>query len=74
VKGSLSLAPPASSADASPSSPRKEALLVDLHKTGQKSPSDLAELFGVGRSTVYRALERAADTSPAGNAGAAPAI
>jgi len=51
-----------------------EALLVDLHKTGQKSPSDLAELFGVGRSTVYRALERAADTSPAGNAGAAPAI
>jgi len=53
--------------------PAREALLVDLHKTGQKSPSDLAELFGVGRSTVYRALERAADTSPAGNAGAAPA-
>jgi len=47
--------------------------LVDLHKTGQKSPSDLAELFGVGRSTVYRAPERAADTSPAGNVGAPPA-
>jgi DNA invertase Pin-like site-specific DNA recombinase len=31
--------------------PAREALLVDLHKTGQKSPSDLAELFGVGRST-----------------------
>ncbi len=24
----------------------REALLVDLHKTGQKRPSDLAELFG----------------------------
>jgi len=39
--------------------PTRETLLVDLHRTGQKSPSDLAELFGVGRSTVYRALERA---------------
>jgi len=29
--------------------PTREALLVDLHRTGQKSPSDLAELFGVGR-------------------------
>ena len=25
-------------------------LLVDLHRTGQKNPSDLAELFGVGRA------------------------
>lgn len=40
--------------------PAREALLVDLHRTGQKNSSDLAELFGVGRSTVYRALERAA--------------
>jgi len=54
--------------------PAREALLVDLHKTGQKSPSDLAELFGVGRSTVYRALKRAAgNPSAAGAAGAAPA-
>jgi DNA invertase Pin-like site-specific DNA recombinase len=54
--------------------PTREALLVDLHRTGQKSPSDLAELFGVGRSTVYRALERAAtDTAAAGTAGTGPA-
>ncbi len=45
--------------------PTREALLVDLHRTGQKSPSDLAELFGVGRSTVYRALERAATETAA---------
>jgi DNA invertase Pin-like site-specific DNA recombinase len=31
-----------------------------LHRSGQKNPSELAELFGVGRSTVYRALQRAA--------------
>jgi DNA-binding MarR family transcriptional regulator len=54
--------------------PAQEALLVDLHRTGQKSPSDLAELFGVGRSTVYRALEPAAgDTAVAGTGGIVPA-
>ncbi len=54
--------------------PVREALLVDLHRTGQKNPSELAELFGVGRSTVYRALERAAVvTSSAGATGEAPA-
>ncbi len=52
--------------------PTREALLVDLHGTGQKSPSDLAELFGVGRSTVYRALERAAtETAAAARTGPA---
>ncbi len=53
--------------------PAREALLVDLHRTGQKSPSDLAALFGVGRSSVYRALQRATtDTSAGGSAGTAP--
>ena len=28
--------------------------MVELHRTGQGNPSDLAGLFGVGRSTVYR--------------------
>ena len=39
--------------------PRQEAHLVELHKTGAKSPGELAELFGVARSTVYRTLDRA---------------
>ncbi len=54
--------------------PAREALMVDLHRTGQKNPSDLADLFGVGRSTVCRALERVAgDTSSSNGAEAAPA-
>ena len=40
-------------------SPRQEAHLVELHRAGEKNAADLAELFGVGRSTVYRAIERA---------------
>ncbi|MHB8313742.1 MAG: recombinase family protein [Candidatus Dormibacteria bacterium] len=39
--------------------PRQEAHLVDLRRAGEKTPAELAELFGVGRSTVYRAIERA---------------
>jgi len=39
--------------------PRQEAHLVELHQAGTTSPAELAELFNVGRSTVYRALERA---------------
>lgn len=38
--------------------PRQEAHLVELFETGEHSTADLADLFGVGRSTVYRALER----------------
>ena len=37
---------------------RQEAHLVALHRVGEHTGSELAELFGVARSTVYRALER----------------
>jgi DNA invertase Pin-like site-specific DNA recombinase len=39
-------------------SARQEAHLVELHRAGEHSPAELAELFGIGRSTVYRAIER----------------
>ncbi len=38
---------------------RQEAHLVQLHAAGGHSPAELAELFSVGRSTVYRAIHRA---------------
>ena len=37
---------------------RQEAHLADLHAAGEHTTAELAELFGVGRSTVYRAVER----------------
>ena len=37
---------------------RQEAHLVYLLAAGEHSTAELAELFGVGRSTVYRALDR----------------
>jgi hypothetical protein len=37
---------------------RQEAHLVALFKGGEYSTAELADLFGVARSTVYRALER----------------
>ncbi len=40
--------------------PRQEAHLVALHEAGDHSVLELGDLFGVTRSTVYRALERAA--------------
>jgi DNA invertase Pin-like site-specific DNA recombinase len=39
--------------------PRQEAHLVDLYPADKKTAAELAELFSVGRSTVYRAIERA---------------
>ncbi|MGW0593064.1 helix-turn-helix domain-containing protein [Streptosporangium sp. NPDC002607] len=39
---------------------RQAAHLVALHKAGEHTSAELAELFGVARSTVYRAVERAA--------------
>jgi DNA invertase Pin-like site-specific DNA recombinase len=38
----------------------QEAHLVALHDAGEHTTTDLAELFGVARSTVYRAIEREA--------------
>ena len=36
----------------------QEAHLVALHHAGDHSTAELGQLFGVGRSTVYRAIER----------------
>ena len=38
--------------------PRQEAHLVALHRAGEHSSAELGELFGVARSTVYRAIQR----------------
>ena len=40
--------------------PKQEAVLAGLHAAGENTSSELAQLFGVARSTVYRALERQA--------------
>ena len=37
---------------------RQDAHLVSLVHSGEDSTAEVAELFGVGRSTVYRAIER----------------
>ena len=41
-------------------SARQEVHLVSLHQAGEHTSAELAELFSVARSTVYRALDRAA--------------
>ena len=46
-------------------SARQEAHLFQLHAAGAHTSAELAQLFGVGRSTVYRALERARDSAAA---------
>ena len=40
---------------------RQEAHLVSLIAGGEYSTAEVAELFGVGRSTVYRAIDRQRD-------------
>jgi len=37
---------------------RRAAHLVQLHRAGEHTPGELAELFQVGRSTVYRTIRR----------------
>ncbi|MGQ0466120.1 MAG: recombinase family protein [Sporichthyaceae bacterium] len=49
-------------------SPKREAHLVALYRGGEHTVAEIQELFAVGRSTVYRALERDAARSPAGAA------
>jgi DNA invertase Pin-like site-specific DNA recombinase len=39
--------------------PKQEAHLVELHAAGQHTTAELAELFGVARSRIYRTLQRA---------------
>ncbi len=40
-------------------SPRQEAHLSELYGGGERSVAEIAELFGIGRATVYRAVKRA---------------
>lgn len=50
----------------------QERHLVELHRTGEHTSAELAELFGVARSTVYRAVARAGDEDgplPSGDRG-----
>jgi DNA invertase Pin-like site-specific DNA recombinase len=46
-------------------SARQEAHLAELFASGQHSTKELAELFGVTRSTVYRGVARDAHQHPA---------
>lgn len=41
----------------------QEIHLVSLHRNGVHTTTEIAELFGVARSTVYRAIQRAASSS-----------
>jgi DNA invertase Pin-like site-specific DNA recombinase len=42
--------------------PRQEEHLVALHEAGGHTSAELAELFSVARSTVYRAIDRSRAT------------
>lgn len=46
--------------------PSQEAHLVELHRAGKHTTAELADLFSVARSTVYRAVARAG--APPGDA------
>jgi DNA invertase Pin-like site-specific DNA recombinase len=44
-------------------SPTRERLLVDLYRAGDHTITELMELFGVGRATIYRARDRAPEAA-----------
>jgi hypothetical protein len=44
--------------------PNQAKHLLELHDLGTYTQAELAELFGVGRSTVYRTLERMRPAPP----------
>lgn len=43
-------------------SSKQDAHLVELHRAGNHTTTELSELFSVARSTVYRAIQRAGET------------
>jgi DNA invertase Pin-like site-specific DNA recombinase len=45
-------------------SAKQEEHLVTVYRAGEHTSTELAELFGVARSTIYRAIERASRKSP----------
>jgi DNA invertase Pin-like site-specific DNA recombinase len=51
--------------------PVQERHLIELHQAGRHTDGELAELFGVARSTVYRARQRAGLPSSATGAASA---
>ena len=46
--------------------PRQEAHLVMLYRAGKHTVSELEDLFGITRSTVYRAVQRETRRQPGG--------
>lgn len=48
---------------------KQEAHLVALHRDGRHTSAELAEMFNVARSTVYRAVARAGQPAPAASTG-----
>jgi DNA invertase Pin-like site-specific DNA recombinase len=52
--------------------PRQKAHLVMLLKSGDYSTAEIGDLFGVARSTVYRAVGREAARQRTHRSGASP--
>jgi DNA invertase Pin-like site-specific DNA recombinase len=45
-------------------SPAQEKHLVSVYREGKQTTAEIAHLFGVARSTVYRAIQRAGGSEP----------